>query len=156
MVQEIGIRKNPRTLADHLTQQLTSRFFMEFNFESDDQRIALEQNDVDVIPNLEVINQSRFFKNGDCPPKLCQGDISFSRSYQQFGTRPLTVRHLQAFHTSLEPMIGFWSVSWASEPRDLDDLVYDDDFRCVVALGDIELAIRPVQAQDGRQVLRIW
>lgn len=153
--QTIRISKRSNTLAQHLAQQLTPKFFMEFNFGSDDERIALEQNDIDILPHFGIINQSRFHKKGNHPRKLCQDDICLCRSWQQSGTRPLTVKDFQEFRAGLEPLSGYWSVLWSGGSRSLDDVVYDDNFRCVVIFRCIELAIRPVQEEDGSKVSRI-
>lgn len=118
---------------------------MEFNFASDEERVALEENDADIYPHLGIIRQSRFIKKYESPDKLCQDDIGVSRSYPQPGLPPLTLRDLQAFHASLESMGGFWTVFSFAGNRSTFNL---DQFRCVVAFGSIELAIRLVQVQD--------
>lgn len=118
---------------------------MEFDFASDEEKVALEEDDADIYPRLGIIRQSRFIKKHESPDKLCQDDIDVSRSYPQPGLPPLTLRDLQAFHAGLESMGGFWTVLSLTGNRYAFNL---DQFRCVVAFGSIELAIRLVQVQD--------
>lgn len=126
---------------------------MVFNFASVEERAALEEDDADIYPRLGIIRQSRFIKKHESPDKLCQDDIRVSRSYPQPGLLPLTLRDLQAFHAGLGSMEGSWAaLSFAGNRRTPLNL---DQFRCVIAFGSIELAIRLVQEQDISDASRI-
>lgn len=126
---------------------------MEFNFVSDEERAALEEEDADIYPRLGIIRQSRFIKKHESPDKLCQDYIGVSRSYPQPGLLPLTLRDLQAFYAGLGSMRGSWTaLSFVGNSRIPLNL---DQFRCVIAFGSIELAIRLVQEQDISDASRI-
>lgn len=120
----------------------------EFKFNSNDEKLALTANDMDIYPQLGIFNQAMWSNQEHYPHKLYHNDVRFTRSHEQPDMLPVTINGLGEFHDGINDINGFWSVFWFSDRLSSNDFVYGDEFRRVVVFGSMELAIRPVQ-YDG-------
>ncbi|KAG6355323.1 hypothetical protein INS49_003284 [Diaporthe citri] len=133
---------------------------MAFDFNSDDERIALAGDDKEVYPHLGIINTSRWKPNEKYDPNFISIDpddirITGYHYSAQPGMLPLALNDLEQFANGLNSKTGYWAVLWLGGRLDNNDHVNADGFRCVVACGSVDLTIRPVQDSGGGHRLAI-
>lgn len=124
---------------------------MAFNFNSDEEEIALTGDDVDAYPKMGVIHRSRFYSRSS-RFKLCRSAMSVTSN--DHSGQPLTVDELQQFADALGPVRGNWYIRWYENERQPYDVDLDDNFRGVVASGTLDFNIRPMQNDAGTPKLR--
>lgn len=124
---------------------------MAFNFQSDEERLALEANDVDTYPQMGLIHRARFYSRKE-RFKLCRSAMSVTST--DHSGQPLTVDYLQQFADALGPFRGNWYIRWYGNERQPEDVDLDDNFRGVVAFGTLDFNIRPMQNDAETPKLR--
>lgn len=138
----------------HQPPPRSPRFIMDFEFRSDNEKLAVAGDDVDIYPRLGITNTARWNRNEKYGPDLVMTEpknieITGYHYSGQPGMLPLALNDLQQFVNSLNSLAGYWSVLWFSGIHHNADHLNADGFRCVVAWGSVDLTIRPVPGVDG-------